>query len=130
MSIDPAEVKHDLYPGNPREHDERVQVGGWVYYIRGVRLRSELKGSQGEQAAWLAHPAAGALASLRRVGVRRRGWLVGVVRMGAVETWNDRTPQIVHAERLGRGVDPAPRIAHLKEAAARGGFAPDPANSG
>lgn len=125
VAVDDQRRRDDLYEVNLRPHDERLEVGGWTYYVRAVKRESEFTRRSG----WLAGellidlPLLGFRAVRRLLG-RREPWTVGVVRLGSVKTWNDLTPKVMHREDLVRGEDPAGRIAELVEEVRAGRFAP------
>jgi hypothetical protein len=114
VAVDEQRRRDDLYDVKLRPHDVRAEIGGWTYYVRGVRSKREFLPRM--------TPVIGELlvdvplliaAGLERLISRRRGWTVGVVRMGSVKTWNDVRPVVVHQETLPPRQDPGPRIAEL-----------------
>jgi hypothetical protein len=120
-------VLRDRYVADIGDEDVRVSAGGWVYYVRAVKrpkqlLRSDANaGSSSLLGDLLFALVWGAV--MERLD-RRRPWLIGVVRMGDVATWNDITPRVVHTEALAPGGTIAGAIEHLATAAATGRFAP------
>lgn len=129
MAVNEEQAFYDMYAATLREWDERVQVGEWVYYIRAVRRKRELTranwrldGSSWAGNLWIfAVP----FVLTYRWWIKRSGpWIVGVVRLGAVSTWNSVTPLVVHMEILGRDDLVVGRIAELASAAQAGHFAP------
>lgn len=127
MAVDKGQASADRYPAALRDHDERVEVQGWTYYIRGVRSKSELTGGSTVDLSG-AGPALDFLAvlvqSVLALRTLRRPWTVGVVRLGSARTWNDPAPRVVHLEQLATGVEPTARIAELVAAVRAGRFYP------
>jgi hypothetical protein len=115
VAVTREQARRDLYDNTTlREHDERIRVGDWVYYVRGVRSRPEL--TVGSVWTWSGLGDVFVFPVLWRGfhRIRQRGrWGVGVVRLGAADTYRDVTPRVVHYEVLARGEDPTERIAQL-----------------
>ncbi len=108
-------------------HDQRVQRGGWVYYIRAVKWEQDFTARGVQPGGELLVDALRLVTrALRRARSGRRPWVIGVVRIGDVSTWNDRTPRVVCRETLGRGHAPQTRIAELVVRAQNGEYAPTP----
>lgn len=123
--MDNQRKRDDLYDVSLRPHDERVEVGGWTYYVRAVKRDHEFTTPQGWiTQVWLIDLPLLLVRGVRRVLNRRRPWTVGVVRFGSVSTWNDRIPIVVHREVLQDGEDPSVRIAELVKEVSAGRFAP------
>jgi hypothetical protein len=124
--VDDQRRRDDLYEVNLRPHDERVEVGGWTYYVRAVKRESKFTLSSGWLTTVLLIDVPLLLfRAVRRLFGRRPPWIVGVARLGSVKTWNDLTPKVVHREVLQQDVDPVGRIAELVDQASAGQFAPE-----
>ena len=124
MAVDEQRRRDDLYDVRLRPHDVRAEIGGWTYYVRGVRNARELLPRT--------TPIIGELlidvplliaAGVERLLSRQRGWTVGVVRMGSVKTWNDVRPVVLHQQTLPPRQDPGPRIAELLREVEAGRYA-------
>src|SRR5689334_17185047 len=104
MAVDEQRAYHDMYGMTFRDWDERVQLGEWVYYVRGVKRVDEMHRPQW-QPSWSGQ---GAIVDaliypfflLYRWWVGRDPWTVAVARLGYVGSWNSLTPKVVHAETL------------------------------
>ena len=125
MAVDRERQRDDLYAVRLRDHDERVELRGWVYYVRGVKREAELTRDTFLSSSWGMLDLTLALVDVAlTVSDRWRTWRVGVVRLGSVRTWRSLTPKVVHVEKLPRGVDPTQRIQELVEDVKRGKFQP------
>lgn len=125
VTVDDQRRRDDLYEVTLRPHDERVELDGWTYYVRAVKRDSEFMGNAG----WLTTELLIDLPlllfrGLRRVLGRPKPWIVGIVRLGSVRTWNDVQPHVAYREVLAPGVEPAPRITELIDEVRAGRFAP------
>lgn len=107
-----------------RDHDERVELDGWTYYVRGVRRESELLPRRAVTADLLMELPVLAYRGVKWLATRNRPWTVAVVRLGSVQTWNDVRPEVVHREVLPPGQAPGGRIGELVEQVESGRYAP------
>lgn len=127
MAVSPEDPFRDMVPPlRFREVDERVEHDGWVYYVRAVRFRHELARPRvSDVSGGLADLVFDILLELaKRFWFRTRPWQVGIIRRGAIQTWNDEKVRIVHHEKLPRRTDPAPRIAELCDEIRAGKYHP------
>lgn len=123
VAVDIADQRRDMYYPTCSEHDERLELEGWTYYVRAVKWRDQFTTSPAPRSG------SAIFDSLVHVGReivfgRRRPWIVGVVRLGSISTWNDLTPRVVHSEVLAPGNDPRSRISELLDDARQGRFRP------
>lgn len=126
MGVDESKRRRDRYEARLGEDDQRVEVAGWVYYVRAVKWDRDLThGLAQPSGALLIDGTRYAAHGLRSLLAGRRPWIIGVVRLGAVSTWNDLEPRVVHRETLGQGDAPRPRIEDLAEQVTTGTFAPE-----
>jgi hypothetical protein len=127
VAVDESERHHDMYDARLGPHDQRVQRGGWDYYIRAVKWEQDFTARGVQPGGELIVDALRLVArGVRRARSSRRPWVVGVVRIGDVATWNDRTPRVVCRETLGARQEPPTRIAELVVRAQNGEYAPAP----
>lgn len=126
VAVDEQRRRDDLYDVTLRPHDERVEAGGWTYYVRGVRDNGELlprlRPTTGDL---LVDGALLVSRGIKRLTRRKDRWTVGVVRLGSVSTWNNVQPQVVHREALAPGQEPEPRVAELIAEVKVGRHAPE-----
>lgn len=128
MVVEAGQAQADRYAVSLREHDERVELDGWTYYVRGVKRLAELRSGSGSSAFAIPILGVELVAWLVEGGLwvrsRRQPWTVGVVRFGSVRSWNDKTPRVVFSERLARGASPVERITELVDEVKAGRFRP------
>jgi hypothetical protein len=125
MAVDESMRRRDMYDARLTPHDQRVERGGWVYYVRAVKWERDFTRD-------LFQPGGEPLYDIVRLAVQwvrrarsgRRPWMVGVVRIGDVSTWNDFRPHVAHQETLPPGQSPQARIGELARKAQDGAFAP------
>ena len=127
MAVGPEFSSRDMYLADLLAHDERVARDGWVYYVRGVKRRWQLLHGEddGRGAGWKWVVIMGLWNTIMRALDRRRPWLLGVVRLGDVATWNDIRARIVHVEPLRADEDLSQGVARLVAAASAGRFSPE-----
>lgn len=124
MAVDETRRRDDRYEVALRDHDERVEVAGWVYYVRGVRDEKELLPRLSPVGELLVDAPVLAVRGIKRLAGWRRGWTVGVVRLASPSTWNNSRPAVVHQETLTKDEGPRERISQLVVQAEDGRFAP------
>jgi hypothetical protein len=125
MGVDESRRRRDMYEARLGPDDERVELGGWVYYARAVTWQRDFThGLVQPVGELLTDGVRLAAQGLRRVRSSRRPWIVGVVRIGDVATWNDLSPHVVFQETLASGESPKARIEQLARQAQDGAFAP------
>lgn len=122
--MDEQRRRDDLYDVTLRPHDQRVEVAGWIYYVRGVKRDEELLPRVALWGEVLVDVPILAARGIKRLVSRRVPWTVAVVRLGSVKTWNGVKPEVVHKEVLPTGEDAGPRIGELVEDVKAGWFAP------
>jgi hypothetical protein len=126
-----AAYEVDMVAFGPEEHDERIELRGWVYYVRAVPWGRPLSRSPAEDKLRgdLGGLVVLGVVKLVRLGLRQLGrarpWRVGVVRGASAASWNPRDLVVLHEETLERGQDPVRRVGELA-ADVRAGRWPDP----
>ena len=106
----------EMLPFTPREHDVRIARGGWIFYVRGVKVGEPLvRGVAGDDPVILT-PIMNAL-----FWNRVKTWKVGVVRFKDSNWWRGWS-WVVYKERLAPGQAPHQRIAELAKAVNDGTF--------
>jgi hypothetical protein len=125
VAVRDVDRRRDLYDAQLGPDDERVQLAGWVYYVRAVTWEQDLTRRPAQPVGELLTDTIRLAArGIRRARSRRRPWIVGVVRMGDVSTWNDPTPRVVHRDTSTAAQSHRSRIADLARRARDGEFAP------
>jgi hypothetical protein len=113
-----------MYEARLGPDDRRIELDGRVYYVRAVKWKRDFtRGLPQPVGWWLADIVRLVADGLRRVRAGRRPWMVGVIRIGDVSSWNDVEPNLEHHEALTAGQSPQARIAELAHEAQQGAFA-------
>ncbi|WP_157181154.1 hypothetical protein [Actinopolymorpha alba] len=105
----------------PRDHDVCVARGGWIFYVRGVKVGEPFVGNltwDGSLVGLILLPIMKGAAFL--FWGRVKTWKVGVVRVKDTK-WGGRI-RVVYKERLTAGQSPNLRIAELVAAVNDGTF--------
>ncbi|GAB3246885.1 hypothetical protein GCM10027425_02450 [Alteromonas gracilis] len=111
----------EMLPFTPRDHDVRIERGGWIFYVRGVKRFESLR----TETAWDGHPASLPLLAVVKLiaFVSREAqdtWKVGVLRCPS--GWFGGLIRVVHQETLPPEVHPQERIAELVAEVEAGAF--------
>ena len=122
--IDPVLAQRDLYEVALRDVDKRVESGDWVFYVRAVKRRGALTHAEWDGGGFnlFAEGMAWVFNALRHRIYAKRPWLVGVVRLGDISSWNDHRPVIVHLEQIESGADAGATIGRLRAQIGAGEF--------
>ena len=125
MAVDDRRRQEDLYDVSLRPHDERVELKGWTYYIRAVKRDYEFTTSRlFFTNVWLVDVPRLLLRGVQWTLERHNPWIVGVVRLGSVASWNDLRPRILYREKLADGEQPTTRIDEMRHRVLDGDFSP------
>lgn len=111
----------EMLPFTPHDHDQRVEHGGWVFFVRGVKKSEPLRGD----ATWDGS-LGGFVLLILTIGLlhlwwkSQDTWKVGVLRYRSGRLGGRIT--VVHKELLPPRQGPTRRIAELVEEVERGRF--------
>lgn len=111
----------EILPFTPREHDQRVERDGWVFFVRGVKKSEPLRGD----ATWDGS-IGGLVLLILSLGLvhlwwkSQDTWKVAVLRHRSSRLGGRIA--VVHKELLPTGQEPTRRIAELVEDVEQGRF--------
>lgn len=127
MAVDEKERRRDMYEARLGPDDERIALGGRIYYVRAVKWERDFTRGLVQP---VGEPIIDAFRlvtqGIQQLRASRRPWIVGVVRIGDVSTWNDVSPRLVSRETLAESELPQARIDDLVQQVKDGAFAPAP----